>query len=110
MTFLELFYFLFSNVFEVFDVEHQTNSQLKLDFGFGVFEGLLFDGWNVDVVRHDSFNEEFVVLLRPIKSFFGVEVSVVEGVVLVAYLRTRQGSSHELGVTLVIDLRVFDHL
>ena len=47
------------------------------------------------------------MLFRPIESFLGIEVGMVEGVILVAYLWPGEGVSHELGVLSIIDLPAF---
>ena len=43
----------------------------------------------------------------PVEALLGVEVGVVEGVILVADLWSGQCASHELSITLVIYLRAF---
>jgi hypothetical protein len=49
------------------------------------------------------------MLLGPVESFFGVEVGVVQGVVIVADVRSRESSSHELSIGAIVDWRIFAH-
>lgn len=104
---LELLHILLTDVLEVLYVEEQAEPQLKLDLRLVILELLLPDLRDVEIVVEHSLDELFAMFFGPVEAFLGVEVGVVEGVILVADLWSRQCTSHELSITLVIYLRAF---
>ena len=86
MCFFELLQILFRNVFDLLDIEEQANSEFQLYFSFVVLEHLFSDAQDIQIVGSYSLDKQLIVLFGPVKSFLGVEVSVVQSVVFVADL------------------------
>jgi hypothetical protein len=100
---------LFGNILDILGIEEKAQSQFQLHLGLAVFEVLLSYPGDVEFIVEDSVGQLLTVPLRPVESLFGIEVGMVEGVVLVADLRARESSPHEFRVPLVIYLRAFHH-
>ena len=56
---------------------------------------MLPDGGDVQLIVEHALHQLFRVFFGPVESFLGVEVCVVEGVVLVADFRPGEGAPHE---------------
>jgi hypothetical protein len=110
MLLFKLLQFLLADGLQVLDVEQQAEPEFQFHFSLIVVKSELPNGSQVEVMGQYSLDQELLVFVRPIVPLLGVEVGVVEGTVLVADLRPRQGSPHQLGILLVINLPAFAHI
>lgn len=53
----------------------------------------------------ESIDQQLIMMIRPIKSFLRVEVVVIDRMILVTNVRTRESPTHELRIAFIIDLR-----
>ena len=63
----------------------------------------------VCAVLTQGINELLIMLFRPIVSFFGIKILVVEGTIMTTDLRPRESQSHRLSIGFVIDLPALRH-
>lgn len=63
MCLLELLEILLGDMFDLLDIEQQTESEFQFYFCFVVFEEMFPDGGDIQVVRDDPLDEEIVVFL-----------------------------------------------
>ena len=103
----ELLQLLLSDRLEVLDVEEQAQPQLDFHLALALLEEVFADGRDVQVMSEYPLDQLLGVFVRPVEALLGVEVDMVQRVVLVADLLARQGSPHLLSVPLVVDLRAF---
>lgn len=68
---------LLPHIFHLLHIEQQTQPQFQFHLTFAIFELVLPDGGDVQTVVENTLDQLFVVFLRPVKTFFGVEVGMV---------------------------------
>ena len=110
MIFLEFLDIFLCDVFDIFDIEKKTDSQLKFYLTFAILEHFFSDPRYIQLEVEYSMDELLIIIFWPIESFLGIEVGMIEWVIFVTDLWSWKCSSHELSIMFVVDLRAFAHL
>ena len=110
MTLLEFLNILLNNFLQIINPKNQTHPQFQLHLTFPIFKYVLPDRSHIEIVGDDPLHKLLMIFIRPVKTFLGVEVGMVQRGIFVAYLGTRKSCPHLLCIGFVVDLRGFDHL
>ena len=110
MALLEFLEILLNNFLQIVNPEKQTHPQFQLHLAFPVFKYILPYRRRIEIVCEDPLNKLLMIFIRPVETFLGVEVCMVQRCVSVADLGTRKSCPHLLSVGFVVDLRGFAHL